>query len=192
MFIELTDLLRCTADHPESYLVLLPGDMEGRHVVTGDLGCPVCGRVVRLVDGVADFGGGVPSDGRTALTAEALAAFLGITGPGGYLALWGGVTSLAEELGPLLPDVGLVLINPPAHRASGLAAGILRAGRHPLKQSCLRGAVLGLDVVHDPDQVAQAAGSVLPGLRVVGESGTPPAGLEVLGQTRECWVARRG
>ena len=192
MFIELTDLLRCTADHSESYLVLLPGEMDGRHVVTGDLGCPVCGRVVHLVDGVADFGGGVPSDGKTTLTAEALAAFLGITGPGGYVALSGGVTSLAEELGQLLPEVGLVLINPAADRPSGLAAGVLRAGRHPLKQSCLRGAVLGADVVDDPDRVAQTAGSVLPGLRVVGESGTLPAGLEVLGQTGQCWVAKRG
>ncbi|HTL04767.1 MAG TPA: hypothetical protein VL241_03410 [Gemmatimonadales bacterium] len=191
MFIELTDLLRCTADHAESYLVLLPGRMEGRQVVTGDLGCPVCGRVVRLVDGVADFGGGIPSDGRTTLSAEALAAFLGISGPGGYVALLGGVTSLAEELGKLLPDVGLALINPAADRASGLAAGVLRAGRCPLKQSCLRGAVLGADAARDPAWVTQAAGSVLPGLRVVGESGTPPAGLELLGQTGQCWVGKR-
>jgi hypothetical protein len=41
MFIELTDHLRCPADHAESYLVLLPEEMRERSVRTGRLGCPV-------------------------------------------------------------------------------------------------------------------------------------------------------
>ena len=32
MFIELTDYLRCPADHAESYLVLLPDEMQERSV----------------------------------------------------------------------------------------------------------------------------------------------------------------
>src|SRR2546421_743598 len=58
MFIELTDHLRCPADHEEQFLVLLPDRMEGRSVLSGELGCPVCGRVVRVEEGVADFGAG--------------------------------------------------------------------------------------------------------------------------------------
>ena len=54
MFIELTDHLRCPNEHEESFLVLLPGTMEGRSVRTGDLGCPVCGRTFQLTDGVFD------------------------------------------------------------------------------------------------------------------------------------------
>ena len=38
MFIELTDHLRCPADHAESYLVLLPDRMDGRSVREGRLG----------------------------------------------------------------------------------------------------------------------------------------------------------
>ena len=57
MFIELTDHLRCPADHDESYLVLLPDQMEGRSVRAGQLGCPVCGRTYQLTDGVLDLGG---------------------------------------------------------------------------------------------------------------------------------------
>ena len=192
MFIELTDHLRCTADHPESYLVLLPHGMEGRHVRSGDLGCPVCGRLVQIVDGVVDFGGRIASDGKTALTAEAIATFLGISGPGGYLALVGGVCLLAEGLSRLLPDVGLALINPPEGVAAGCAAGILLAGRLPVKAASMRGLVLGADASGSDDWVHDAATAVLPGLRVVGEGGEPPAGLvEVLATSPEVWVGKK-
>jgi hypothetical protein len=132
MHIELTDHLRCLSDHAESFLVLLPDAMDGRRVVCGTLGCPVCGSIVRIEDGIAEFGGGAPSDGRTVLSAEALAAFLGVTGPGGYIALAGGATSVAAELASLLPGIALVLVNPPAGTADSLAGSVLRAGRLPL------------------------------------------------------------
>jgi hypothetical protein len=192
VFIELTDHLRCTADHAESYLVLLPGAMDGRQVMSGDLGCPVCGRVVRIVDGVADFGGGGVSDGQTALTAEAVVAFLGISGPGGYVALVGGVTSKADELAKLLPDVGLALINPRDGASADSAAGILRAGRLPIKTGSMRGVVLGADVSRDNDWIGDAVRAVLPGLRVVGESGEAPQEMvELLARSPQCWVGRK-
>jgi len=191
MFIELTDALRCTADHAESYLVLLPGEMEGREVKRGDLGCPVCGRVVRIEAGVADFGGGTPSTGRTALGAEAVIALLGISGPGGYVALVGGVTALSAELARLLPDVGLALINPPENPGAASAAGILRADRLPLKTGSMRGVVIGADVAGEGDWALDAMRAVLPGLRVVGEGGELPDGVEVLARSPECWVAKK-
>jgi hypothetical protein len=192
MFIELTDHLRCTADHAESYLVLLPGEMDGRQVMSGDLGCPVCARVVKVLDGVADFGGGRASGGQTQLSAEAVAAFLGLSGPGGYIALVGGVTSLADELAKSLPDVGLALVNPPDGTTSNSAAGILRAGRLPIKTSSMRGVVLGADLSRDSDWVRDAVRAVLPGLRVVAESGEAPQDvLELLARSPECWVGRK-
>jgi hypothetical protein len=192
MFIELTDALRCTADHPESYLVLLPGVMDGRQVLSGELGCPVCGRVVPLVDGVADFGGSVPSEGQTALSAEAVAAFLGISGAGGYLALVGGVTALADELGRLLPDVGLALINPRNPVSPASAAGILHGGRLPLKSGSMRGVVLGGDYSSKREWVQDAVRAVLPGLRVIGEGGEAPQEIvELLAQSPACWVGRK-
>ena len=51
MFIELTDHLRCTANHAEQYLVLLPDTMADRSVQAGELGCPVCHRAYRIADG---------------------------------------------------------------------------------------------------------------------------------------------
>ena len=192
MHIELTDHLRCPSPHAESFLVLLPGGMDRRRVVSGTLGCPVCGRVYEIRNGVADFGDGAPSDGRTALTAEALAAFLGLTGPGGYVALAGGVTTLGPDLGRLLPGVGLALVNPPPGAVDSAEASVLRGARLPIKASSLRGIALGADVAADPAWVADAVRAVLPGLRIVGEGGEPPPdGVEILARSEGCWVGIR-
>jgi uncharacterized protein YbaR (Trm112 family) len=192
MFIELTDHLRCPSPHAEQFLVLLPGAMDGRRVVGGSLGCPVCGRVYGIAEGVADFGDGTPTDGRTAITAEALAAFLGVSGPGGYVALAGGVTALAPELAALLPGVRVALVNPPAGVADSPVASVLRAARLPLKSSSMRGVALGADAAADPAWVADAVRAVLPGLRVVVEGGgEAPEGVEVLAHSAECWVGKK-
>ena len=192
MFIELTDHLRCPADHPERFLVLLPSRMDGRRVLTGELGCPVCGSVVPLADGIADWGDAPPSSSATGLTAEAVAAFLGLSGPGGFAVLVGGVTRLAPALALLLPGVRLVLVNPPAGTPDSEDASVLRAGRVPIKSGSMRGAVLGAEVTPFPERVAQCVAAVLPGLRVVGEGGAPPSeGVELLGESEGCWVLRR-
>ncbi|HSE50643.1 MAG TPA: hypothetical protein VLB00_00535 [Gemmatimonadales bacterium] len=192
MYIELTDHLRCPAGHPEQFLVLLPSRMEGRRVLTGELGCPVCGRVVFLEEGVADWRETEPSEGRTALTAEAVVAFLGLSGPGGFALLAGGVTALAPALARLLPGVRLVLVNPPAGTPDTEDASVLRAARVPLKSGSMRGAVIGADVSGDPDRVAECVAAVLPGLRVVGEGREPPAtGVEVRARSTDSWVGKR-
>jgi len=192
VFIELTDHLRCPADHPEQFLVLLPSRMEGRRVLTGELGCPLCGNVVRLAEGIADWGDAPPSVEGTGLTAEAVAAFLGLSGPGGFALLAGGVTTLAPALAGLMPGVRLVLVNPPAGTADSEDASVLRAARVPVRTGSMRGAVLGADVSGSPDRVAECVAAVLPGLRVVGEGREPPtAGVEILGESGGCWVLRR-
>lgn len=192
MFIELTDHLRCSADHAEQFLVLLPDGMEGRRVVSGDLGCPVCGKVVRVDEGIADFGDAPPSDGKTSLSADALAAFFGLSGPGGYLALAGGLTTLGPDLAALLPGVRLVLVNPPAGTRDADTGSVIRSPRLPLKTGSMRGVAVGADLAHDPAWVADAVRAALPGLRVVGEGGSPPSGMEMLGTARDVWVGRAG
>jgi len=192
MFIELTDHLHCPAGHPEQFLVLLPSRMEGRRVLTGELGCPVCGQVVLLVDGIATWVGAVPSEGRTALTAEAVAAFLGLSGPGGYVALVGGVTVLAQALTPRLPGIRLVLVNPPAGTPDSDEGSVLRAPSLPLKSGSMRGMVLGSDFGGSSAWVDASVGCVLQGLRVVVEGGEPPTqGVEVLARSEACWVGKK-
>jgi uncharacterized protein YbaR (Trm112 family) len=198
VFIELTDSLICPAPHPEHYLVLLPGVMEGRRVVTGELGCPACGRIVRVRDGVAAFGEPEPRPGPPSgppvLPADALAALLGLGGPGGFVALIGAVGGRAAELADRLPGIALVLVNPPAGVADTLAASVIRSDRIPLKTSSMRGAVVGPDFAADSRWIADAGRVVLPGLRVVAQGTAPPdppETLELLGRTADCWVAAK-
>jgi hypothetical protein len=194
MQIDLTDHLRCLEPHEESYLVLLTGRMMGRRVVTGHLGCPVCGKGVKIRDGVADFSGGVPGDSTSALTPEATAAFLGLGGPGGWVALAGSAAGRAGGLAPLLPGVQLVAVNPPSALEHEEAASVLRAPRLPLKSGSMRGVVLGGDLAGSPDWVADAVRAVLPGLRVVVEAPAPSMpleGVEILASAPACWVGKK-
>ncbi len=188
MFIELTDHLRCPADHDEQFLVLLPDRMTGRRVEQGSLGCPVCGRITPVEAGVVDFGGGHPADLGSALEAPAVAALLGLSGPGGYLAVFGSPGAAAPDLARLLPGVHLVLVNPPAGVAAGDHASVLRASRSPLKARSMRGVVVG---VVDPTWRDAAVAAALPGNRIVGE-GDPPMrdDLEILATAGGVWVAR--
>jgi hypothetical protein len=193
MFIELTDHLRCTEPHDEQFLVLLPGVLDGRRVVSGDLGCPVCGKVVRVEEGVVDFGGGTAAAGPTALPAEAIATFLGLSGPGGYVGLVGAAASAVEALAALLPGIRLILVNPAIGALDSAAASVLRAGRLPLKSGSMRGVVVGEDLATSSQWVEDSARAVLSGLRIVvaGAASVPVGGTEVLAESDGCWVGRR-
>ncbi len=189
MHIELTDHLRCPDEHDEAFLVLIPDRMEGRRVVAGHLGCPVCGWSTDWDDGVPSFGeppatgeGGPPFD------ADAALAMLAIEGPGGWVALGGRAGALAEALAARLPDVGIVAVNPPVGVVPHGAVSVLRASRWPLKRHAMRAVILGADV----DAPASAVVSALPGLRVVGEGAPPPLGPgdELIAEVPGLWVLR--
>jgi len=55
MFIELVDSLRCLSPHDETWLVAAASRMDGRHLIDGVLGCPVCRREYAIRDGTAWF-----------------------------------------------------------------------------------------------------------------------------------------
>ncbi len=194
MHIELTDHLRCPADHPEAYLVLIPDRMVEREVRAGLLGCPVCQAEYPIRDGVVDLGAmEVPSSGAGPVPdAAALHAFLGLEGAGGFLALIGECAREADALTALLPGVHLALVNPPAGTVPGGAASVLRAARVPFKAGSLRGVVVSLPWAAAPGWIEAAVAAVLPGLRATGE-GEPPAipGLAILGAAGGWWVGRR-
>lgn len=195
MFIELTDHLRCPAEHEEQFLVLLPDRLEGRSVVEGHLGCPVCGRTFALQDGVLDIGGepdldepgpGVPV---SSLAPDALVALAGVNGPGGYLVLVGPPARQWRAVAGLLPGVGLVAVNPGQGTRDESGLSVLRGGRLPLKSRSMRGVVLGRGYAAVDGWVREAARVVLPGLRIVGEGGTPPPDLiELMASAGEVWV----
>lgn len=196
MFIELTDHLRCPADHDEAFLVLMPIDLADRQVVSGHLGCPVCERTFPVIDGVAVFGsmggqgGGGAEQSGSEVSADAIAAFLGLEGPGGYVLLVGDVGAQAPALSKLLPGVHFAVLNGPPDLADSVAVSRLVAPSVPLKTRSMRGVVLGADAPQLGWQ-SEAARVVLPGLRVVGQ-GTPAdlPELELLASAGGWWVAK--
>lgn len=210
MFIELTDHLRCPADHEEAFLVLIPGRMEGRRVIEGHLGCPVCGWGTAWDDGIPDFrgrpaasgpaaGGGAISDhseasagaGGPAFDAGAALALLGLDGPGGWVAFAGRTGALAHAFAELLPNVNIVAVNPPPAVTSHATVSIIRSDAWPIKQRSMRGVVVGEDAAA---LAAAAIGSVLPGLRAAGEGTAPSLGVgdQVVGEAPGAWVVRKG
>jgi len=194
VFIELTDHLRCPEAHPEAFLVLIPGTMQGRQVMDGFLGCPVCQAEYPIRGGLVEFGVAPPpaAPGPTPPEAAALLAFLGLEGPGGYVALVGEAAREAGALAALLPGVHLALVNPPAGTVPSLIASVLLTPRFPLKLRSLRGAVVSAPWALAPGWNEAVADAVLPGLRAAGQ-GEPPAvpGFELLGTAGGWWVGRR-
>jgi uncharacterized protein YbaR (Trm112 family) len=190
MFIELTDHLRCPADHEESYLVLLPDRMEDRSVREGRLGCPVCGRTYALANGVLDLGGEVTQPpASTLLEPEPLTALVGLGGPGGYLVLVGRPAARWREVSELNPGVGLVAVNPGPDVTDGPGISVLRSGSLPLKSRSMRGVVLGSPYGSDSRWVADGARVVLPGLRVAGEGRFPEsAAIDLMATAGGVWV----
>src|SRR5438270_113569 len=55
--IELTEMLRCPEPHGEAFLVMSTGQMLGRMVRSGILGCPICRREFPIVKGIVNFSG---------------------------------------------------------------------------------------------------------------------------------------
>jgi uncharacterized protein YbaR (Trm112 family) len=202
MFIELADHLRCPADHDEAFLVLLPDAMDGRSVVAGQLGCPVCGRTFRVERGELNVDGAVEPAAATAeapgapaasaLGAPAMIALAGINGPGGYIVLVGAPAAAWREVVALIPGVGIVAVNPGAEVVDAPGVSVLRGGMLPLKAHSMRGVVLGPGYGGDAHWVGEAARVTLPGLRIVGEGPAPSADtIDLMASADGVWVGTR-
>lgn len=193
MFIELTDHLRCPADHDESFLVLLPDTTDDRSVRSGTLGCPVCHAEYRIADGVVQFTAPrARPPAAPSIAADQLSALLGLAGPGGYAALVGDVTALSAAISPLTPGVHFTAVAPVSGLVESRALSLVEAERMPFKRGSLRGVVLGSGFGADPRWVADALRTVLPGLRVVGAGKAPQLdGLELLAEAEGWWVGRK-
>jgi uncharacterized protein YbaR (Trm112 family) len=97
VYIELIDLLRCPRVHEESWLVAAFNKMDGRFVIEGKLGCPVCSASFPIREGVADLRDAREAPATTAAqsaesdedTALRVAAMLGLTRAGSVAVLSG-------------------------------------------------------------------------------------------------------
>ena len=195
MFIELTEYLRCPAEHEDSYLVLATGAMAGRAIRYGTLGCPVCHAEYLVVKQVGKFGkppdrpvpdGPLPSP-------EDVQAVLGLESPGGYVVLVGSAAKLADGLARLMNVVHFVCVNAPAGVEPAKTRTLVEStATIPLRNHITRGVVLGAEYT-DPAWMAEAARVVLNGQRVVCLQETAPEtpGLKMLAAGRGMWAGKK-
>lgn len=200
MFIELTEILRCPRDHAESYMVAAPIVMDGRRIVRGVVGCPECQAEFPIVEGVAYFDAPLAPAGSPsrppvspAYDAAALAAFLNLSGPGGYVVLVGAGARFAAELVVAVPGVHVVAVNAPPGVAPGPMLSLLVSRRGlPFKSASVRGVALGAGHAAEP-WLADASRILLPGLRlVVEDERAGPAGIAELARGAGLLVGTKG
>ena len=204
MFIELVDQLRCVRAHEDSWLVAASRRMSGRHIVDGELGCPVCEARYPVRAAVADFrtdgvapaaaasasvaGDPVP-DAEAAMRLAALLALDEVRAPVVLVGAWG---ALAPLLLAMAPAVYLV-VNPPAPMDERPEiSALLAAGALPLAAGAAHGVALDVAAAADDGLVAGAVRALRGGGRLVAPSSAPlPPGVRELARDERHWVAER-
>ncbi|HXV89892.1 MAG TPA: hypothetical protein VD707_00900 [Gemmatimonadales bacterium] len=203
MHIELTEMLRCPESHQESFLVLSTGEMSGRMVRHGLVGCPVCHREYRILEGIVDFGGAGTGDAGRGVTdatrppspvprPDVLQALLDLSGPGGYVVLLGAAARAGPALASLVGGIHCIGVNAPDDLAEEPRLSLLRCGSTiPLRGSMARGVVVGADLA-EPPWLAEAARVLLRGRRLVvtGEDVAAP-GVKHLVTGEGLWVGEK-
>src|SRR2546430_2441566 len=188
-------MLRCPEPHGEAFLVMSTGEMLGRMVRSGILGCPICRRDCHVGKGIVDFSGmGKGEAGNVgdtqpsypvsrfpfpAVDPETLQALLDLSGPGGYVVLVGSAARHAVGLAGLMGGIHFIGINaPPDLEELPVLSLLVCRGMIPLRQTVARGVVVGSDRLGS-DLLADARRIVLPGRPVgVGAGGVPvPVGV---------------
>jgi uncharacterized protein YbaR (Trm112 family) len=188
MHIELTEMLKCPEPHREEFLVLSTGEMAGRMVRSGLVGCPVCRQEYPVTDGIVDFAprstlpAGDAAAGARAPDAATLQALLDLGGPGGIVVLLGDAARQAPGLASLMGGIHFVGVNAPADLQELPILSLLRATRGiPLRSAMARGVVVGATAAAAP-WLAEAQRVLLRGRRYVleTEGAELPAGIAEL------------
>jgi uncharacterized protein YbaR (Trm112 family) len=198
MFIELIDVLRCPNAHEESWLVLASRRIDGRDVMEGVLGCPVCASEFPITDGVVQFEAAsrravspAPPSEEEALR---LAALLDLATPRGYVVVVGALGDTALAL-RALTDVQLLLVNPPVNieMGGGLSAVTIDSGWTALPLAPSSARAIALDDTATPAQLLAALTVVRPSGRVLAPVALPlPDGVAELARDDRQWLAERG
>ncbi len=196
-------MLACPEPHEPSLLVLSTGEMLGRMVRSGIVGCPVCRREYPIAQGVVYFSGSGKRDavvgtppaarGSPAADPQTLQALLDLSGPGGYAVLVGGAARYAVGLAALMGGIHFIGINAPPDVEELPVLSLMRSATMiPLRQAMARGVVLGADWASAP-WLAEAQRVLLRGRRLVieDENASPPQGVTKLAAGQGLWVGEK-
>jgi len=197
-------MLRCPETHEEAFLVMSTGEMVGRMVRSGILGCPVCRREFPIMKGVVQFSAGEGAPLRDKNTqslrgapspadAQTLQALLDLSGPGGYVVLVGSAARHAVGLAGLMGGIHFVGINAPPEVGELPVLSLLACETMiPLRGAVARGVVVGPERTSTA-WLGEALRVLLRGRRLVieDERVTAPAGLKQLAMGEGMWVGEK-
>jgi hypothetical protein len=192
MFIEFLDQLRCTRPHEDTWLVASFAERDGRFIVTGTLGCPVCHREYPIQNGIAYFGEVAapaamddtePEDD----TAMRAAAFLDAR-ERATLVLAGRWAAAAPAVTALLP-LRVFALNPTTNvEESEMIALVMSPDGVPLTPASVDGVALDAATANDA-VLASALRALRPGGRLVAPATVPvPASVKELARDQSYWV----
>ncbi len=175
MHIEFIDLLRCPNTHEDSWLVAAFYKLDGRVVVQGKLGCPVCGAEYFIREGVAIFPDAaarlqdLPGVGAES-NATLIAALLDLARPG-MLALLTGRWARESENVTELTGARIIALNSPSPSRESDSVAEVRAGLPvPLAGRSLDG--IALDAAHaTTGMLTEAARLLRPRGRLIVQGG---------------------
>jgi uncharacterized protein YbaR (Trm112 family) len=175
VYIELIDLLRCPRVHEESWLVAAFNKMDGRFVIEGKLGCPVCSASYPISNGIADL-----RDSHDAAIANPpriqheddeaaalrVAAMLGLTRAGNVAVLSGMPGSIAGLVAEMasVRVVGTNSVAPEANEQENVAM-IRSSDRLPFASGSIDAVMLG--TTGSSDEVEEAVRILKTGGRLV-------------------------
>lgn len=201
MRVEIIELLRCPEAHEPSALVTVAFTRDGDRLLSGELGCPVCGAAYTLRDGVVwlEHEGVRTSDAVSRPHAsapdvdrrdvEGTAALLDLAEPGMRAVLCGAYGTVAAAL---VDMTGARCIAIGGATESELPAEVdqvrtLSRARLPFADACID--ALAVDATH-AELLADAARVVRVGARVLAPSHLAvPRGLKELARDATEWVA---
>lgn len=202
MHSDLVEKLRCLAVHEETWLVAAADSFDGRHIMQGLLGCPLCHARYPIERGIADFtaasrpplaleSGAIGDDESVAIK---LAAMLDLTEPSGYVILIGAWARLAAPLREIVP-VLVLAVNPPPDVAMGEGvSGVATLDRIPVAAGSAR--AIALETPGGAARAGISPGSALGAVRAGGRVVAPaaveaPSDVAILARDAEHWVGTR-
>lgn len=201
--------MRCPRSHAPTSLVLVAERTDGRDLVEGVAGCPVCYAEVTIRAGdvrysptgaaatsagrAADVQGGEPNPTVASWArqpsverVQRLQALLGLAEPGGAVLVTGAYAALAAALADVV-DVAVVALNATVAAGPGRAAVWLDAPVVPFSDATFRGVALDADT--PLPVVLEALRSAQPDARIVGRLPLPrPDAVRELARDDEEWV----
>jgi hypothetical protein len=175
--------------------------MDGRHIVTGTLGCPVCRREYAIREGVGWFTPATTVGSAQRLTPARptsdedritrAAALLGLTEPGGIVALGGHWTETADGIAALGATHVIVLNAAPSDGSGQEVSALVVDDKLPFADASLRAVALAGELA-TRSLLASAADRLRSRGRLVASVDVDiPSGIVELARDANDWVGER-